>query len=155
MEPTNLPYQHAKSDAIVPSGVHGQHRAAANEHMPRSVWQPGVVRVLADYIKQLRQVDDESNKRPVARQPSESAQSGHVCARNPHRTCNCPAGTCADDDATYRHARGPFVATDPNERIATPEPNKLGDFRCPISGQLCSSTVCRDWCESGVDYTKT
>ena len=147
MEPTNLPDQHAKSDAVVPSGVHGKYRAAANEYMPRSVWQSSVVRVLADYIKQLRQVDDESNKRPVARQPSESAKSGHVCTRNPHRSCNCPAGVCADDDATYRDARGPFVAT--------PKPNQLGNFRCPITGQLCSSNVCRDWCESGVDYSKT
>jgi hypothetical protein len=95
----------------------------------------------------LRQVDDESNKRPVARQPSEPAQSGHVCTRNPHRTCNCYAGVCADDATTYRYARGPFVPT--------PKPNQLGNFRCPVSGQLCSSNVCRDWCESGVDYSKT
>lgn len=155
MEPADLPDQHTKPDTVVPSGVHGKHRAAANEHMPRSIWQPGVVRVLADYIKQLRQVDDESNKRPVACQPSEPAQSGHVCTRNPNRTCNCPAGACADDDASYRNARGPFVATDPTQRIAAPKPNQLGNFRCPITGQLCSSNVCRDWCESGVDYSKT
>lgn len=147
MEPTNMPDKHAKPDAAMPGRVHGADHAAANEHMPRSVWQPGVVRVLADYIKQLRQVDDESNKRPVACQSSKSAQSGHVCTRNPHRSCNCHAGVCADDDATYRNARGPFVAA--------PKPNQLGNFRCPISGQLCSSNVCRDWCESGVDYSKT
>ena len=148
MEPTDLPDQHAKSDAVVPSGVHGKYRAAANEHMPRSVWQPGVVRVLADYIKQLRQVDDESNKRPVASQPSEPAQSGHVCTRNPNRTCNCPAGACADDDATYRHARGPY-------RHAQFTQHAADIYTCPVSGRICLRYECREWCESGVDYSKT
>ena len=146
--------KHPKPDAIVPNGVHGQHRADNDEYVPRSVWAPRVVRRLADYIKQLRKVDDESNKRVVARQPPQPA---HVCARNPHRTCNCPAGACADDDATYRYARGPFGAVlyDELGRVRAPRPNQLGNFRCPITGQLCSSTVCREWCESGVDYTKT
>jgi len=143
MEPANLPDQHSKSDAIVPSGVHGQHNSVNDEYLPRSVWQPGVVRRLADYIQHLREVDDESNQRPLASQSSESAkpeQSRHVCTRNPHRTCNCYAGVCADDDATYRYARGPF--------LSTPKPNQLGNFNCPIDNKLCSSDVCREWCES-------
>ena len=152
MEPSNMPAKHAGTDAVMPSGLHGQHRPDDGKHMPRSVWRPGVVRVLADYIRQLREVDDESNQRPLARQPRQSAQSEqpsqpHVCARNPNRTCNCDAGVCADDDATYRYARGPFVATNPSQRIAAPKPNELGNFRCPITGQLCSSTICREWCE--------
>lgn len=160
MEPIDLPNQHPKSDARVSGGVHGKHRADNDEYMPKSVWQPSVVRRLADYIKQLRQVDDESNKRVVARQPGQSAQpeqSSHVCPRHPYRTCNCPAGACADDDATYRYARGPYGAVlyDELGRVRTPEPNELGNFRCPINGLVCGTDVCRDWCESGVDYTKT
>ena len=152
MEPTNMPDKHADSNAVVPSGVRGQHRADNDEYMPKSVWQRGVVRVLADYIRQLREVDDESNQRAVTRQPGQPTQpeqpgQPHVCARNPHRTCNCPSWACADDDATYRYARGPFVATDPSQRIPAPKPNHLGNFRCPISGLACSEVVCREWCE--------
>jgi hypothetical protein len=160
MEPANMSDKHPDANAVVSGGVHGQQHSVNDEYMPKSVWRPGVVRRLADYIQQLREVDDESNKRPLARQPRQSAQSEqpsqpHVCTRSPHRTCNCDAGVCADDDATYRYARGPFVATDPSQRIAAPKPNELGNFRCPITGQLCSANVCRDWCESGVDYSKT
>jgi hypothetical protein len=151
MEPTNMSDKHPDANAVVSGGVHGQQHSVNDEYMPKSVWRPGVVRRLADYIQQLREVDDESNKRPLARQPRQSVESRHVCARNPNRTCNCAAGVCADDAATYRYARGPFLST----RVAAPKPNHLGNFRCPISGQLCSSNVCRDWCESGVDYSKT
>ena len=151
MEPANMSDKHPDANAVVSGGVHGQQHSVNDEYMPKSVWRPGVVRRLADYIQQLREVDDESNKRPLARQPRQSVESRHVCTRNPNRTCNCDAGVCADDAATYRYARGPFLST----RVAAPKPNHLGNFRCPISGQLCSSNVCRDWCESGVDYSKT
>jgi hypothetical protein len=129
MEPTNMPAKHPDTDAVMPSGVHGQHHSVNDEHMPRSLWFAGVVRRLADYIRQLRKVIDESNQCAFARQ---SAESNHVCTRNPHRTCNCDAWVCADDSATYRYARGQFRAA---------------NFNCPISGQLCSSTVCREWCK--------
>jgi hypothetical protein len=144
MEPTNLPDKHTDANAIVPSGVHGGHNAAANELMPKSIWRNGVVRSLADYIRQLREVDDESNQRPVACQ---SVESNHVCTRNPHRTCNCSAGVCADDSATYRYARGPFLAVESIQRIAAPKPNELGNFNCPIDNRLCSANVCNGWCE--------
>ena len=162
MEPSNMPAKHAGTDAVMPSGFHGQHRSDDGKHMPRSVWRPGVVRVLADYIRQLREVDDESNQRAVARQPGESAQSEqpgqpHVCTRNPHRTCNCDAGVCADDSATYRYARGPYraVPIDEHNRVPSPKPNHLGNFRCPITGQLCSANVCREWCEGSGSSSTT
>jgi hypothetical protein len=119
--------------------------------MPKSIWRNGVVRSLADYIRQLREVDDESNQRPVARQ---SIESNHVCTRNPHRTCNCDAGVCADDSATYRYARGPFLAVESIQRIAAPKPNELGNFNCPIDNKLCSANVCNGWCKgSGTGAT--
>jgi hypothetical protein len=152
MEPANMSDKHPDANAVVSGGVHGQHHSVNDEYMPKSVWRPGVVRRLADYIQQLREVANEPDQRAVSHQPGFTR---HVCARNPNRTCNCDAGVCADDAATYRYARGPFLSANPSQRIAAPKPNHLGNFRCPISGQLCSSTVCRDWCESGVDYSKT
>lgn len=135
MEPSDMSAQPSNANTGVPCRVHGVHNAAANERMPKSVWQPGVVQRLADYIKHLREVDQQSNQPNIADKPDQS----HICGRNPHRTCNCSGGACADDDATYRYARGPYATA----------------IRCPISGQPCSASSCRDWCESGVDRTKT
>jgi hypothetical protein len=147
MEPTNMPDKHADTDAVVPSRIQGKHSSVNDEYMPKSIWQPNVVRRLADYIRQLREVDDESNQRAFSNQPGFTR---HVCARNPHRTCNCDAGVCADDSATYRYARGPFL----EHRIPAPKPNQLGNFLCPITGQLCSENVCKEWCEgSGTSPT--
>ncbi len=134
MEPADMSDKHPDSNAELPGGLCGQHHPAANEHVPRSIWQPGVVKRLADYIKHVREVDQQSVQPRVADQQ-------HTCTRHPERTCNCPAGTCADDDATYRYARGPYHAADL--------------YTCPISGTICLSVKCRDWCESGVDRTKT
>ena len=144
MEPTKLRAKHTDADAGVPDRVHGKHRSDNVEHMPQSVWA-ACVGFLGDVFKHLRQVAHKSYEPDKSGQPGEP----HVCTRNPYRTCNCPAGACADDDATYRYARGPYGT------VRTPEPNKLGDFRCPISGLACSKYACREWCESGVDYTKT
>lgn len=138
MEPTNMSAQHSDANAQLSGGVHRLDHAAANERMPKSLWQPGVVRRLADYIKHLRQVDQQSDQSYVAGEPD------HVCTRNPHRVCNCARGVCADDDATYRLARNPRCNPDVDTKHA-----------CPISGVACFGAKCRDWCESGVDRTKT
>jgi len=154
---TNVPSGNSKPDAILSSGVHGKHNPVNDEYMPKSIWQSGVVRRLADYIRYVREVDDKSDQRVVSSKPGESTQpeqpgfTRHVCTRNPHRTCNCDAGVCADDAATYRYARGPFLTTESSQRSAkvrTPEPNKLGNFNCPIDNKLCSSDVCNGWCKS-------
>ena len=134
MEPTNMPDKHSDANAVVCGGVHGQHHPVNDEYMPKSVWQPGVVRRLADYIRHLREVDNESN------QCAQPGFTRHVCTRNPHRTCNCDAGVCADDAATYRYARGPFLST---RILASEQP---GSFRCPISGTPCAEYQCREWC---------
>lgn len=155
MEPTDLSSKHPDADYGVPRRVHGRDHPAANEHVPKSVWQPGVVKRLADYIKHLRKVDQQPDQPDKPGQPDQR----HLCRLSAGYTCACPRGVCACDDATYRYARGPYIAVgarrDAKSGVRAPEPNHLGNFRCPISGQLCSQTVCRDWCESGVDYTKT
>lgn len=130
MEPTYMPTEHSDADAVMSCRVCGQHHPAANEHMPKSVWQPGVVRRLADYIKHVRQGDHEPVKPDVASEQ-------HTCTRHPERTCNC-TGACADDDVNDRYTQ------------------RVTDFyTCPVAGSLCLGTKCRDWCESGVDRTKT
>jgi hypothetical protein len=137
MEPTNMPDKHSDTNTVVSGGIHGQHHPVNDEYMPKSIWQSGVVRRLADYIRHVREVDNEPNQRSVSHQPGFTR---HVCARNPHRTCNCDTGVCADDSATYRYARGPFLST---RILASEQP---GNFRCPISGSPCAEYQCREWC---------
>jgi len=146
MEPAHMSDKHADANAVMSGGVHGQHHSVNDEYMPKSVWQPGVVRRLADYIRHLREVDNEPNERTVSHQPGFAR---HVCTRNPHRTCNCDAGICADDAATYRYARGPFLPA------CGVDAKQSSSYHCPISGTPCAKYECRDWCESGVDYSKT
>ncbi len=134
MEPSDMSDKHSNANTELSNGVHRKHQSAANEHMPRSIWQPGVVKRLADYIKQLREVDNESVK------PNITSEQ-HTCPRHPERSCNCASGTCADDDATYRYVKHVQLASD--------------FYTCPISGSICLGTRCREWCESGVDRTKT
>lgn len=150
MEPTNMPAKHTDANTVVPSRVHGQHSPNIHQHLPESVWEScwGFVGNVFKHLCKVAVKPDE---------PNESCVANHVCDRNPHRTCNCARGVCADDDATYRYARvnSRPVKLDQHNRVLAPEPNHLGNFRCPVSGQLCSATVCREWCEAGVDYTKT
>jgi hypothetical protein len=149
MEPSDLPSKHTNTDAQLSGGVHRHHHADQDFHVPEPLWATFVGR-LGNLIKHLCKVGHKPDQRAV---PSESGEPRHVCRLNPGYTCTCASGVCANDDATYRHARGPYLPVE--HGVRAPEPNKYGNFRCPISGQLCSSTVCREWCESGVDYTKT
>ena len=68
--------------------------AAANEPVPRSVWQPGVVQRLADYIRYVREVDFKPDQHNVACQSAVN----HQCPRHIERTCDCSSDACADDD---------------------------------------------------------
>ena len=136
------------ADAVMPKRVHRLDHTAANEQLPKSIWQPGVVKRLADYIKHLREVDQQSDQPDVASQSAQPSQR-HICQRDPHRSCSCPRGVCADDSESYRHARGPYLVASTDPRIPVPQSNQLGNFRCPISGKLCSEYICRDWCSGG------
>ena len=120
------------------SGLHGRDHASNDKYMPRSIWQP-LVRAVDDYLRLVREIAHKSDEPNVAGQPPEPGQS-HRCERHNERNCNCTGGTCADDDVGGNEYRGPL--------LHTPKPNELGNFRCPVSGQLCSEYVCREWCES-------
>ena len=130
-------------NAQLPSGVHRVHHADKNRDVSRSVWE-FVFRILDDYFGRVRKVGHKPDQRAQSSQPDQPTER-HVCRLSPGYTCTCPSGVCAADDATYRYARGPYLPVE--HRVSAPEPNHLGNFRCPISGQLCSSSVCREWCE--------
>ena len=140
------------ADSGLSGGICGQHHADPDQPMPRSLWAALVARV-GNFRQYLRQVGNQSDQSSQSRQPAESSEP-HSCVNLPARACYCPNGVCADDPATYRYAvlRPP---SGESGRVRTPEPNQLGNFRCPISGLACSKYACREWCESGVDYTKT
>ena len=112
-------------------------------NLSRSIWSTRYGS-LDDNDRHVREVDQQSDKPHLASQ----SDFTHRCTRHPERNCNCPSGACADDDATYRYARGPYTSAD------TSSP-KLASYRCAISGQFCSGSSCREWCESGVDRSKT
>ena len=139
MEPTNMPSEHADRGARVPGGLRGQHHPDPQQRVPQSLWAACVGR-LADVFKQLRQVDEQPNEPDQPGKPAEPikpAQS-HVCPRNPKRSCNCDSDRCADDDiGLWRQDGG----------VSTPTPNFLGRFRCPLDGELCSASFCKQKCE--------
>lgn len=126
----------------LPSRVHGVDHADKSRNVSRPVWE-FVFHTLGDYIRHVRKVDHKPNKPDVAGQPAQPCVSceSHKCERHNERNCNCARGTCADDD--IGDASGNYTGP----RLRAPEPNKYGNFRCPITGQLCSSSVCREWCE--------
>ena len=131
-----MPTKHADTDAVVPGRVHGVNRADDDQLVPRSLWAACVGGV-GHFVELLREVFVKPDEPDFAGQPHKS----HLCTSDAGRICTCARGVCADDSATYRYARGV------RPRVDIPKPNALGNFRCPISGQLCSADVCREWCE--------
>ena len=134
-------------DAQLPGRVHRVNHADKGGHVSRPVWE-FIFRTLDDYIRHVRKVDGKSDKPHVAGQPAEPglAAEPHKCSRHLERNCNCARGTCADDDGGAGDGN-PYEQHREQQRTRAPEPNQYGNFRCPVSGQLCSSTVCREWCE--------
>ena len=143
MEPTYMPAKHADADAVMPCRVCGCHHADKDQRLPQSLWATLVGRV-DDFIKLVRQVDDQRGQRAVARQPGESTEpqqpgQPHVCPRNPKRSCNCDPGRCADDDTGIRRRDG---------RVTTLAPSFFGRFRYPLDGEPFSATLGNKWRES-------
>jgi hypothetical protein len=96
-----------------------------------------------DFIKLVRQVDDQRGQRAVARQPCEPTEpqqpsQPHVCPRNPKRSCNCDPGLCADDDTGIRQRDG---------RVTAIAPSFFGRFRYPLDIEPRSATFGDKWRE--------
>lgn len=151
MEPTDLHRKHADAKPRVSDWFRGKRHPKPDKHLSRSLWA-ACLGAVGYIVQHLRQVRHESDQRAVAGQSDQPSVARHVCTRNPHRTCNCDAGVCADDAATYRYARGPLraVLLDEHDRVLAPKPNRLGNFNCPIDNRACSKDACPVWCgESG------
>ena len=130
MEPTNLHSKHSDADHTLRGGLHGQRGADHEQHLSQSVWA-ACMGFVGDVFKHLREVYFKPDK------PNESDKP-HRCTNVPERICYCAPGVCADDATTYRYAK-----------LAAKHP------RCPVSGQFCAGSSCREWCESGVNRSKT
>jgi hypothetical protein len=84
------------------------------------------VATLGDYIRQLREVDNERNQSCVACVAPESSFQ-HICPNNPILTCNC-----ANPNAC------PELGADPDGASNGVDGNK----QCPDSGKICNERVC-------------
>lgn len=147
MEPADLHTKHPDTKPELSSGFRGHNHPDPNEHLFRSLWAACLGGL--DYIVQyLREIRHESHQRALARKPDQPSVTRHVCTRDGTRTCLCPSSACADDSYTYRRARGPYLYAEHTQHAAD-------IYTCPISGRICLQFECRDWCESGVDRTKT
>ncbi len=153
MEPTDMHRKHTDADTKLSGGVRWVDSSDQGFHVPEPLWATLVGRV-GDFIRHLCQVGHKPNKRAQSSQPDQPVER-HVCRLNPGYTCACARGVCAADDATYRYARGPYLPIDAKQRVRTPEPNALGGFRCPVSGQVCSRLVCQEWCEGSGTCSET
>lgn len=153
MEPTDMHRKHSDADAKLSGGVHGVSHPDQNLYVPEPLWATFVGR-LGNFIRRLCEVGHKPDQRAQSGESDQSVER-HICRLNPGYTCACARGVCAADDATYRYARGPYLPIDAKQRVRTPEPNALGGFRCPVSGQVCSRLVCREWCEGSGAGTET
>jgi hypothetical protein len=81
--------------------VRGIYNTAANFNLSNALRATGLGR-LGRNDKQLQTESDKSNECGESDKPCQSNQSNkhgqHSCPSHPTRTCNCPAGTCDDDN---------------------------------------------------------
>jgi hypothetical protein len=89
--------------------VRGIYNAAANFVMSGSL-RAARGRTMDRNTKHVHDESNQSGKRSKSDKSCESAQSNkprtHGCPSHPTRTCNCPAGTCDDDNSTNLHVDG-------------------------------------------------
>ena len=89
--------------------VRGIYNAAANFNLSNALRATSLGR-LGRNGKQLQDGSDksgkhiESNKSCEPDKPNKLGQ--HSCPSHPTRTCDCPAGTCDDDNSTNLHVEG-------------------------------------------------
>ena len=125
-------------------GVHRVYNANTNIFVPGPIrstyfWSMGRDK------QHLRQESDQSDKRGESNIASESDKSceHHSCTCHSARTCDCPAGTCADDNDDGECSTCKCYNCD---CTSSNLPNKHGDS--------CTCPSCRDY-NDYADYIST
>jgi hypothetical protein len=128
------------TNSSMPDRLYGEHYPDAFLDVSGPLRATNVA-TLGDYIRQLQEVDKQSDKPCVACEPLES-NFDHICPNNPILTCNC---------------------TDPKfcaELGSNPDNIVDGYKRCPDSGLICNDRVCPNEClgdkdgfADNIDYT--
>jgi hypothetical protein len=100
-----MPNKQPTTDAQLPDRLYGEHYPDSFLDVSRPVRESNVA-TLGDYIRQLQEVDKQSDKPCVACVSPES-NFDHICPNNPILTCNCTDPKfCAelgnDPDRQYR-----------------------------------------------------
>jgi hypothetical protein len=89
--------------------VRGIYNSAANFVLSRSL-RAASGRTLDRRDQHVQDGSDQSGEHIESDQSCKSNQSNklgqHSCPSHPTRTCNCPAGTCDDDNSTNLHVEG-------------------------------------------------
>lgn len=89
--------------------VRGIYNAAANFNLSNALRATGLGR-LGRNGKQLHTESDKSGECVESDKPCKSVKPNksrtHGCPSHPTRTCNCPTGTCDDDNSTNLHVEG-------------------------------------------------
>jgi hypothetical protein len=113
--------------------------------MSRPLWTT-CVDWMVNNFKLMREVSDESNKY-IKSSVSNVGDNGPYSACSIFDAiCNC-IPYCRDASVKHTSLRSPV--------LSTPEPNALGNFQCPKSGKLCSSTICGKYCQESISSTET
>lgn len=116
-------------------GVHRVYNANTNIFVPRPIqstyfWSMGRDK---QHLHEESNESDQCVKSDIASESIESGQQ-HSCTSHAARTCNCPAGTCADnDDRECAHCKCFNCTCDKDGNL----PNKHGDS--------CTCPSCRDY----------
>jgi hypothetical protein len=143
-----MPNKQPTTNSQLPDRLYGEHYPDSFLDVSGSVRESSVA-TLGEYIKQLQEVDKQSDQPCVACEPSKSSESPfeHVCPNNPILTCNCSnPNECAE------------LGNDPDG--ASEEKGRDGNKICPESGKACNERSCPNEClgdqdgfADNIDYT--
>jgi hypothetical protein len=144
------------TNSSMPDRLYGEHYPDSFLNVSESVRKPSVA-TLGDYIQQLQEVNNQSDKPCFACEPSKPNQSNfdHICPNNPILTCNCTDPKfCAelgnDPDRQYRDTPDNDGFADNIDYTGIPIPSTKGESA--ISGWPC--VVVGAFCETWTTTTK-
>mgnify|MGYP001763915427 CR=1 FL=1 len=139
-ESTNMSNINRIPNSLLPDRLYGEHYPDSFLDMPGSI-RTTSMGCVDNFDKHLRKVNNKSDKCDISGESDKSSESNkhsYDCAGSHHAKCDYPHA-CAIPcgcDHTIGTTRGEGGVN----------PNHLGNIRCPESGKLCHSSVCRDEC---------